>query len=49
MEDGQVTSIPWNVTPYALPLAQYGLWNPPPKKTRKKPPDRTWAKVVGAL
>ena len=41
-------NIPWNVSPYAFPLAQHGLWKPLPKNTRKKSRKLTWARVVDA-
>ncbi len=42
-----VIHVPWDTTPYALPLAQYGLWTPPLKNFRKRPSNLTWANVVG--
>lgn len=41
--------VPWNTTPFAYPLAQYGLWKPPPPRERshqKRSNKLTWAKVV---
>lgn len=39
-------NVPHNVTPYAFPLAQYGLWKFNPSSAGKKVASPTWAQVV---